>query len=45
VIASKLNKLDLTENAQDLMRKLLKTNPSERISAQAALQHDYFDNT
>ena len=35
--------ISLSENAKDLISKLLKFNPSERITAQDALQHPWFD--
>ena len=34
----------LSENAKDLMTKLLKFNPNERITAEQALKHPWFDN-
>lgn len=34
----------ISENAQDLVKKMLEKNPDDRISAEEALNHNWFTN-
>jgi serine/threonine protein kinase len=42
-ISSLIKNNGLDENGLDLLEKMLKYNPAERISAKQALNHPYFD--
>ena len=42
VLKSNSNNINITEYSKDLIRKLLKKNPKERLKIESVINHDFF---